>query len=95
MGLRGDVVYRTAIEQLYRWKEKNNRKPLIIRGARQVGKTWLMKEFGAKAYENCVYINFDNNRRMQNLFDGNMDIERIINGLDSMLGIKLISQIPC
>jgi len=41
-------MYRIAMEALYKWKNKNNRKPLIIRGARQVGKTWLMKEFGAK-----------------------------------------------
>ena len=82
-------MYRTAIEQLYRWKEKNNRKPLIIRGARQVGKTWLMKEFGANACTNCVYISFDNNRRMQNLFDANMDIERIVTGLELYAGHKI------
>ena len=45
-------MYRVAIEKLYKWKESNRRKPLIIEGARQVGKTWLMKEFGSKAYAN-------------------------------------------
>jgi len=44
-----------AIEELYKWKENKNKKPLIIRGARQVGKTWLMKEFGAAAYKKSVY----------------------------------------
>ena len=63
-------MYRTAMEQLQSWKEKKRRKPLIIRGARQVGKTWLIKEFGACEYERMVYINFDRNQRMKNLFGG-------------------------
>ena len=54
-------MYRTAMEQLKKWKAQKRRKPLIIRGARQVGKTWLMKEFGGNEYEQIVYINFDNN----------------------------------
>jgi len=58
-------MYRSAMEQLIKWKEKKNHKPLIIRGARQVGKTWLMKAFGAAEYEKAVYINFDNNDRMK------------------------------
>ena len=49
---------RYAIEELLKWKEKINRKPMIIQGARHVGKTWLMQEFGKKAYTNTVYINF-------------------------------------
>ena len=52
---------RQAIEKLYEWKNSAGRKPLIIRGARQVGKTWLMKEFGRLAFKNIVYINFDSN----------------------------------
>ena len=52
-------MYRTAIEKLWKWKQSKRRKPLIIEGARQVGKTWLMKEFGRLAYEDTVYINFD------------------------------------
>ena len=55
-------MYRAAIEQLKAWKERKNHKPLIIKGARQVGKTWLMKEFGSLMYEQTVYINFDNNQ---------------------------------
>ena len=61
-------MYRNAMEQLNKWKQKTNKKPLIIRGARQVGKTWLMREFGEKAYEETVYINFDNNLQMKELF---------------------------
>ena len=59
---------RHAINRLQEWKEDPNRLPLIIRGARQVGKTWLMQEFGRTAFERCAYINFDRNERMQNLF---------------------------
>ena len=54
-------MYRIAIEKLLKWKESSHRKPLIIEGARQVGKTWLMKEFGRQAYKHTVYINFDSN----------------------------------
>lgn len=82
-------MYRTAIELLYKWKEKKGKKPLIIRGARQVGKTWLMKEFGAKAYKACVYISFDNNQRMQELFAADLNVERIITGLELYAGHKI------
>ena len=50
---------REAIAQLYEWKARPNRKPLIIRGARQVGKTWLMLEFARKAYKKYIYVNFE------------------------------------
>ena len=82
-------MYRFAIEQLQKWKVKKHRKPLIIRGARQVGKTWLMKEFGAVSYEQVVYVNFDNNERMKNLFDGNLEISRLITGLELYAGHKI------
>lgn len=67
--------------KLVEWKHLPKRKPLIIRGARQVGKTWLMKEFGSIYFENMAYINFDNNERMKHLFDGDYDISRLIDGL--------------
>ena len=54
-------MYRNAMNDLYKWKAKKDKKPLIIRGARQVGKTWLMREFGRIAFDDMVYINFDNN----------------------------------
>ena len=74
-------MYRNQMEKLIEWKDSKNRKPLIIRGARQVGKTWIMKEFGNKYYQNIAYINFDRNTRMEQLFSGDMNIERIIQGL--------------
>ena len=82
-------MYRIAMQQLINWKNKKNRKPLIIRGARQVGKTWLMKEFGKENYSKVVYINFDNNERMKNLFDGSLEIERIVTGIELYAGHKI------
>ncbi len=82
-------MHRTAMEQLYKWKEKKNRKPLIIRGARQVGKTWLMKEFGANAYQNSVYISFDNNQRMHDLFSADLNVERLVTGIELYAGHKI------
>ena len=82
-------MYRYAIENLYKWKEKKNRKPLVIQGARQVGKTWLMKEFGEKAYKNTVYINFDSNSSMKDLFETDFDIERLIMGIEIYSGTKI------
>ena len=75
-------MYRSAIEKLKKWKKSYFRKPLIIEGARQVGKTWLMKEFGKECYKKTVYINFDSNRQMRELFSSDLNIERIIMGLE-------------
>ncbi len=82
-------MYRTAIEKLYRWKESKYRKPLIIEGARQVGKTWLMKEFGKLAYKDTVYINFDSNSRMAELFAVDLNTDRLILGLELYAGRKI------
>ena len=82
-------MYRSAMEQLNKWKQKTNKKPLIVRGARQVGKTWLMKEFGKTAYEKTVYINFDNNPQMKELFSLDMRIDRIIMGIELYVGHKI------
>ena len=82
-------MYRIAIEKLLKWKQSKRRKPLIIEGARQVGKTWLMKEFGRQAYEDTVYINFDSNSRMAELFASDLDTERLIMGLELYAGRKI------
>lgn len=83
-------MYRTSLEYLYKWKEKDNRKPLIIRGARQVGKTWLMKEFANKAYKSHAYINFDNNIQMKQLFLQDLNVDRLIMGLELYTGKKIV-----
>lgn len=82
-------MYRTAIEKLFKWKECKHRKPLIIEGARQVGKTWLMREFGRLAYEDTVYINFDSNSVMSQLFEADLDTDRLITGLELYVGRKI------
>lgn len=82
-------MYRDAVKTLYKWKERQNRKPLVIRGARQVGKTWLMKHFGAEAYSKTMYVNFDNNRPMQELFSSDLSIDRILTGLELYHGQKI------
>lgn len=83
-------MYRNAVKQLIEWKNNPDKKPLIIKGARQVGKTWLMKEFGNTEYKNVAYINFDGNKRMNRLFSGDTDIERIITGLQIEANSKII-----
>jgi len=82
-------MFRKSMDDLVDWKNSEDRKPLIIRGARQVGKTWLMKEFGKTNYEKSAYINFDNNEGMESLFSGNLDIERIITALQIETGVKI------
>lgn len=82
-------MYRIAIETLMKWKQSKRRKPLMIEGARQVGKTWLMKEFGRQAYADTVYINFDSNSRMAELFSSDLDTDRLIMGLELYAGRKI------
>jgi len=82
-------MFRKSMDNLVNWKNSKDRKPLIIRGARQVGKTWLMNEFGKTNYEQYAYINFDNNERMESLFSGNLDIERIITALQIETGVRI------
>ena len=82
-------MYRIAMEKLLKWRESKRRKPLIIEGARQVGKTWLMKEFGRLYYTDTVYINFDSNSRMAELFASDLDTERLIMGLELYSGRKI------
>lgn len=76
-----NVMKRNAIKELYEWKENNDRKPLVILGARQVGKTWLMKEFGKEAYKKCAYVNFEDNDDLRGMFEHDFDILRIIANL--------------
>ena len=85
-------MYRIALEKLYKWKKSKRRKPLIIEGARQVGKTWLMKEFGSQAYTDTVYINFDSNARMAELFSSDLNTERLIMGIELYAGKKIVPE---
>lgn len=78
---------RLAYEGLLKWKSKQNRKPLLIKGARQVGKTWLMKEFGKNEYESVAYINFEKATQLANLFEVDFDIPRILRSVQLITGI--------
>jgi len=69
---------RYAMEELLKWKEKTNRKPIIIEGARQVGKTWLMREFGAKHFAKTAYINFFNNKAMASAFEADYELQSLL-----------------
>lgn len=80
---------RLALEHLADWKSKENRKPLLIHGARQVGKTWLMKEFGETSYQNMVYFNFERNKRVRDLFEIDLDPNRLLLGLEIEAGQKI------
>lgn len=82
-------MQRTAIEKLKKWKEEKNHKPLIIEGARQVGKTWLMKEFGKQYYEQVVYLHFDNNPELAAVFEHDYKISRLIEAFEILSGIKI------
>lgn len=86
---RWSSMYRMAMNALLQWKEKTNRKPLIIMGARQVGKTWLMKEFGRTHYDKTAYISFYNNKRMDDVFQSDFDINRIIMNLNIESGVTI------
>ena len=80
---------RFATQELIKWKEKESRKPLILRGARQVGKTWLMKEFGKAHYNKTVYVNFENSKLLQTIFSEDYDIQRIITALQIETGVQI------
>ena len=82
-------MQRTAIEKLKKWKDKKGHKPLIIEGARQVGKTWLMKEFGKQYYEQVVYLHFDNNPELAAVFENDYKISRLIESFEILSGIKI------
>lgn len=80
---------RYLIDALIDWKNSSQRKPLIIQGARQVGKTWLMKEFGEKNFQQTAYINFESSHSLKSLFEQDFDIQRIINALQIESGVQI------
>lgn len=83
---------RKAIEQLAAWKARDDRKPMILKGARQVGKTWLMKEFGKTYYDNYVYVNFDEEDEIKSLFETNKNPYRLVELLSLIVGEKIIPE---
>lgn len=81
---------RNAIDALIRWKSSEERKPMVLKGARQVGKTWLMKEFGQSCYQHMVYFNFDEEDELKSIFEANKNPQRIIELLSLIAGEKII-----
>ena len=79
---------RNAISDLIHWKNSEDRKPLVMRGARQVGKTWLMQEFGKNYYHSVVYFNFDEEDALKSIFETNKNPQRIIELLSLIAGEK-------
>ena len=85
-------MYRTKINALIKWKNQSDRKPLIVQGARQVGKTWLIKEFGNTSFKKMVYINFEDATDLQNMFLQDFNIRRIITVLEAFSGIQIVAE---
>ena len=77
-------MYRKIILELKKWKDKADRLPLILKGARQVGKTWILQEFGRECFEDVLYINFENNNNIGDLFEGNIEPKRILEFLSAI-----------
>lgn len=92
MNLEGDKMKRFITEKLIKWKESKNRKPLILRGARQVGKTFILKEFGEKYYDSVAYFNFDHDDGLYLLFNNTKDPKRILEQLTLISGKKINSE---
>lgn len=81
---------RNAIQDLIKWKSSEERKPMVLKGARQVGKTWLMKEFGSNYYKSYVYFNFDEEDELKSIFETNKNPQRIIELLSLIAGEKIV-----
>lgn len=81
---------RNALEFLMQWKSSEDRKPMVLKGARQVGKTWLMKEFGRTAYDSFVYFNFDEEDELKSIFEVNKNPQRIVELLSLIAGKKIL-----
>ncbi len=87
---RGIYLKRNAIQVLINWKSGDERKPMVLKGARQVGKTWLMKEFGRNHYNSYVYFNFDEEAELKSIFETNKNPHRIIELLSMIAGEKIL-----
>lgn len=81
---------RNAIQILINWKASDDRKPMVLKGARQVGKTWLMKEFGRSCYDSAVYFNFDEEDQLKSIFEANKNPHRVIELLSLIAGEKIV-----
>ncbi len=83
---------REIIKDLIKWKESKNRKPLIVHGARQVGKTYIIKQFGKKYYDNLIYVNFETNKEFSSQIEDDINAKYLINKLELFFGEKIIPE---
>ena len=83
---------RFILNKLLDWKNSPYRKPLILKGVRQVGKTWILKEFGRQYYENTAYFNFDENEEYKQFFETTKDVNRILQNLMLASGQKIMPE---
>ena len=83
-------MQRKLYSSLLEWKRSDDRKPLILEGARQVGKTYLLKEFGRNEYDNLVYINCHDNSEIKSIFEQDLDVNRIIQSFEAYTGKRII-----
>lgn len=87
-----EKMLRSIYKELINWKKSPNRKPLILQGARQVGKTWLMKEFGKNEFQTVIYLNFESSERLKSLFSLDFDIKRIISIIEIEANQKIVAE---
>ena len=83
-------MQRLALQKFVNWKNSAYRKPLILQGVRQVGKTWLLKEFGRQCYDDAAYFNFDENQDYKQFFEATKDVGRILQNLMLASGLKIL-----
>ena len=88
----GEPMERYVLQDLLKWKNSPYRKPLILKGVRQVGKTWVLKEFGRRYYENTAYFNFDENEEYKQFFETTKDTDRILQNLMLAGGQKILPE---
>ena len=90
--VRSGSMERLILNKLLDWKNSPYRKPLILKGVRQVGKTWVLKEFGRRYYENTAYFNFDENEEYKQFFETTKDVNRILQNLMLASGQKIVPE---
>jgi predicted AAA+ superfamily ATPase len=86
------ILKRLIIDDLIRWKQSKYRKPLVLRGVRQVGKTWLLNDFGRKYYNNIAYFNFDEKEELKEFFETTKDVKRILQNLTMVNGEPIVPE---
>lgn len=88
------VLERLILDDLLQWKQSRYRKPLMLKGVRQVGKTWILNEFGRRYYDNIAYFNFDEQEELVSFFETTKDVKRILQNLTMVNGSPILTEKP-